>query len=159
MTLRFALKFEIRSTKHKTNPKSSFSNVQNGTTYKYSFFVLVIRILKIRVCFAFRYSDFGFQLALWLTFNQIFSDRGLSTVFLLPFLGRFDEFDERDHLFFGCLTETPLPLFWRKLCPKMGLHWKILLPAHNSARTGEVTAFHQAIGEGNLAAKLGAPQF
>jgi hypothetical protein len=92
-----------------------------------------------------------YTLCLWLTFTQAHS-----AVFLLSFLGRFDEFDERDHLCFGCLTETPIPLFWRKLCPKMGLHWKILLPAHNSARTGEVTAFHQAISKGDLAAQLRA---
>ena len=106
-------------------------------------------ILKIRVCFGFRYSDFGFQLALWLTFTQAHS----------ALLGRFDEFDQRDHLFFGCLTETSIPLLRRKLCPQMGLHWKISLPTNNSARTGEVAAFHQAIGEGNLTAKLGASDF
>jgi hypothetical protein len=106
------------------------------------------------------YFEFGcglatqYTLCLWLTFTQTHS-----AVFLLPFLGRFDEFHERDHLFFGWLTETSIPLFWCKFCPKMGLHWKIVLPAHNSARTGEATAFHQAIGEGNLAAKLRTSNF
>ena len=70
---------------------------------------------------------------LWLTFNQIFSDRSHSAVFLLLFLSRFDEFDERDHLLFGCLPKTLIPLFLRELCPKMGFHWEILLPASDGA--------------------------
>jgi len=61
-----ALKFEIRSTKHETNLKSEFSNVQNVNTRKDLFCVSVIWILVIRICFGFRYSDFGFKLELCL---------------------------------------------------------------------------------------------
>jgi hypothetical protein len=102
------------------------------------------------------YFEFGcglatqYTLCLWLTFTQAHS-----AFFLLAFLSRFHEFDERDHLSFWCLTETAIPLLWRKLCPKMGLHRKILLPAHNSTRTGEVPAFHQAICKGDLTTELG----
>jgi hypothetical protein len=62
----FALKFEIRNPKHETNTKSEFSNVQNVTTQEELSGVLVIWILVIRICFGFRYSDFGFKLSLWL---------------------------------------------------------------------------------------------
>jgi len=58
----FALKFEIRNTKHETNTKSEFSNVQNVTTRKVLSGVSDIWILVIRICFGFRYSDFGFTL-------------------------------------------------------------------------------------------------
>ena len=54
----------IQQGEHETNPKSKFSNVQNVTGYKYLFFVLVMRVLEIRICFGFRYSDFGFEPAL-----------------------------------------------------------------------------------------------
>jgi hypothetical protein len=60
---RFALKIEIRNTKHETNTKSEFSNVQNVTSRKELSGVSVIWILVIRICFGFRYSDFGFKLA------------------------------------------------------------------------------------------------
>jgi hypothetical protein len=55
-------KFQIRNPKHETNLKSKFSNGQKVTVINTYFFVLVIKILKIRICFVFRYSDFGFEL-------------------------------------------------------------------------------------------------
>jgi hypothetical protein len=58
----FALKFEIRNPKHETNTKSEFSNVQNVTAQNDLSGVSVIWILVIRICFGFRYSDFGFTL-------------------------------------------------------------------------------------------------
>ena len=56
----FALKFEIRNPKHETNLKSEFSNVQNVNIQRELSSVSVIWILVIRICFGFRYSDFGF---------------------------------------------------------------------------------------------------
>ena len=64
-------KFEIRSTKHETNTKSEFSNVQNVNIQRGLPSVLVIGIFVIRICLGFRYSDLGFeaggisQLQLW----------------------------------------------------------------------------------------------
>ncbi len=62
----FALKFEIRNPKHETNTKSEFSNVQNITIQRDLSSVSVIWILVIRICFGFRYSDFGFTIAMCL---------------------------------------------------------------------------------------------
>jgi hypothetical protein len=74
-----ALKSEIQNPKHETNTKSEFSNVQNISVYRDLSCVSVIWILVIRICFGFllrsptlragsqfRYSDFGFTLALCL---------------------------------------------------------------------------------------------
>jgi hypothetical protein len=58
----FVTKYEIRSTKHETNIKSEFSNVQNLNTEEELSFVSIIRILVIRICLGFRYSDFGFHI-------------------------------------------------------------------------------------------------
>jgi hypothetical protein len=41
----------------------------------------------------------------------------------------------------------------------MALHRKVLLPANNSAWTGEVSSLHEAIGEGNLAAESWTSEF
>jgi len=62
----FALKFEIRNPKHETNTKSEFSNVQNVTSPEELSGVSVIWILVIRVCFEFRYLDFGFTIDMFL---------------------------------------------------------------------------------------------
>ncbi len=53
---------QFRNPKHETNTKSEFSNVQNVTSRKDLSAVSVIWILEIRICFGFRYSDFGFTL-------------------------------------------------------------------------------------------------
>ena len=63
---------------------------------------------------------------------------GALALTLLTLLGRFDELNQRDDLFFGCLAKTAIPLFLREFCPKPGLHVKIRLPAHNSSRTGDI---------------------
>ncbi len=66
-------KYETRSTKQIQNspsdsppcgrvPSFEFSNVQNVTSRKDLSGVSVIWILVIRICFGFRYSDFGFTL-------------------------------------------------------------------------------------------------
>ena len=60
MTPRITGKHEIRNSKHETNSKYECSNVQSGTTIKDFSDVSVIWILVIRICFGFRYSDFGF---------------------------------------------------------------------------------------------------
>ena len=44
------------------SPSFEFSNVQNLTAQKDLSVVSVIWILVIRICFGFRYSDFGFKL-------------------------------------------------------------------------------------------------
>jgi hypothetical protein len=54
-------KSQIPSTKHQTNSKSQFDNVQNVNARKDLFCVSVIWILVIRICFGFRYSDLGFE--------------------------------------------------------------------------------------------------
>jgi len=56
----FRLEFEILNPKHETNSKSEFSNVQNFENDNNESYVLVICIWKIRNCFGFRNSDFGF---------------------------------------------------------------------------------------------------
>ena len=60
----FVTKSEIRSTKHETNLKSEFLNVQNANTEKDLSPVSIIWILVIRICLRFRNSDFGFTLAM-----------------------------------------------------------------------------------------------
>ena len=62
-----ALKFEIRSTKHETNLKSEFLNVQNANTEKDLSPVSIIWILVIRICLRFRNSDFEFCLQMSLS--------------------------------------------------------------------------------------------
>ena len=59
-------KFETRSTKIETNPKYEGSNFQNiiGDRHHLSLAaVWVIRILMIRNCFGFRYSNFEFYVS------------------------------------------------------------------------------------------------
>jgi hypothetical protein len=51
-------------------PQGRFSNVQNVTTRKDLSGVSVIWILVIRICFGFRYSDFGFTLDMCLCGKQ-----------------------------------------------------------------------------------------
>jgi hypothetical protein len=63
----FVTKYEIRSTKHETNLKSKFSNVQNVNTEEDLSPVSIIWILVIRICLRFRYSDFEFCLQMSLS--------------------------------------------------------------------------------------------